>query len=557
MLLRNRLAGATLGLIGLTVILTWPQVLHLGGAIPDHDDPFFSMWRLAWIAHALPQDPAHLFNANIFYPHARTLAYSDAMLLQGLLAAPWLWAHVNLLLVYNLLLLAGIVSSGVGMFLLVRHLTGDADAALVSAAIFTLAPYRIEHFMHLELQWTVWMPLAFLAVHRLFERPSAERGLAVGLLLGLQLLSSVYYGVYLGLIVTALVLLLAATRTGDARAAVLPLCVAALVAGGVAAAYALPYLESARVVGTRAAGETASYSAQWSSYLSAPSENWLWGWTAFAFEGNELHLFPGVVAVLAAAVGVVGHRRNRVMWIYLALTLLAIDLSLGMNGATYSWLYRHLRPLSGFRAPARFGILAVAALSVLAGFGFQYLGRRAAAARALLIVVLVAIAVDSGSAPLRLTDVQRSTPFVYTALDTFLDPQHKSVVIELPMASGFNAVYMFWSTRHWRSLVNGYSGYAPRDFEETVKCLCRFPDEDSIARLQALGVGHVLIHEAYYPEKERTALMLATARTPDLIPVGRYHDWIGMTQVFRLKPSAHPNSSLSRDQLEACGRLRK
>ena len=47
MLLRNRLAGATLGLIGLTVILTWPQVLHLGGAIPDHDDPFFSMWRLA------------------------------------------------------------------------------------------------------------------------------------------------------------------------------------------------------------------------------------------------------------------------------------------------------------------------------------------------------------------------------------------------------------------------------------------------------------------------------------------------------------------------------
>jgi hypothetical protein len=127
-LFRNSLFGAPVALIVLTVIVTWPQALHLASAVPDHDDPFFRMWRLARIAHALPRDPSHLFDGNIFYPHLRTLAYSDATLFEGVLAAPWLWAHVNLLLVYNLLLLAGIVSSGVGMFLLVRHLTGDADA---------------------------------------------------------------------------------------------------------------------------------------------------------------------------------------------------------------------------------------------------------------------------------------------------------------------------------------------------------------------------------------------------------------------------------------------
>jgi hypothetical protein len=47
--------------------------------------------------------------------------------------------------------------------------------------------------------------------------------------------------------------------------------------------------------------------------------------------------------------------------------------------------------------------------------------------------------------------------------------------------------------------------------------------------------------------------MLATARAPDLIPVGRYRDWIGMTQVFKLKPSPHPYSPRSPDQLTACG----
>ena len=150
-------------------MITWPMALHLTTRVPGHDDPLFSMWRLAWVAHALPHEPRHLFDANIFYPHLRTLAYSDAMLFEGLVAAPLLWARVNPVLVYNLMFFAGIVSSGAAMFVLVRYLTGDIGAALVAAAIFTLAPYRIEHYIHLELQWTMWMPLTLWALHRTFD----------------------------------------------------------------------------------------------------------------------------------------------------------------------------------------------------------------------------------------------------------------------------------------------------------------------------------------------------------------------------------------------------
>jgi hypothetical protein len=551
-LFRNSLFGATIALTALTMIVTWPQALHLASAVPDHDDPFFSMWRLAWIAHELPRDPARLFDGNIFYPHVRTLAYSDATLLEGLLAAPWLWAHVNLVLVYNLCVLAGIVSSGVGMFVLVRHLTHDPDAALVAAAIFALAPYRIEHVMHLELQWTVWMPLAFHAVHRLFDHPSARGGVILGVLLALQLLASVYYGVFLGLLVAAFTVMLVVSRHREARAVLLPLGAAALTVAAVAAVYALPYLDAAREVGTRAPGETASFSAQLASYLTAPQQNWVWGWTSSRFEGNELRLFPGLVAVLIATIGVAGNRGERLVWIYLAILLLAIELSLGMNGTVYTWLYSHASPLRGFRAPARFGILAVCALAVLAGFGFRTLQRRIAAPRALLVAALVAIGVESGSAPLHLTEIQRSPPDVYTVLDRFLEPERGPAVIELPMASGFNVVYMFWSTRHWRPLVNGYSGYAPRDFEETVKCMDTFPDQASIARLRALNVSHILLHGYYYPERERTAVILAAARSPDLFPVGRYRDWIGTTDVFALAPVTQRRERLL-DRHTACG----
>ena len=49
--------------------------------------------------------------------------------------------------------------------------------------------------------------------------------------------------------------------------------------------------------------------------------------------------------------------------------------------------------------------------------------------------------------------------------------------------------------------------------------------------------------------------MLATARSRDLVPVGRYRDWIGMTQVFGVKPSTRPYSPRSHDRLKACGTL--
>ena len=44
------------------------------------------MWRLRWFAHALVTPSARLFDANIFSPELRTLALSDAMFVEGIVA---------------------------------------------------------------------------------------------------------------------------------------------------------------------------------------------------------------------------------------------------------------------------------------------------------------------------------------------------------------------------------------------------------------------------------------------------------------------------------------
>src|ERR1700719_644296 len=124
-----RLLGVTAVYMALTAIATYPQIRQLASGIRDDIDVYFSVWRLAWIAHQLPRHPLQLFDANIFYPERHTLAYSDALVGPGVVAAPLFWLGANPILVYNLVFLGMIVLSGLAMFVLVEAVTKSATAA--------------------------------------------------------------------------------------------------------------------------------------------------------------------------------------------------------------------------------------------------------------------------------------------------------------------------------------------------------------------------------------------------------------------------------------------
>lgn len=536
---RREATSAVLFLIALALYVTWPQARHLRDAVVWHDDPFFSMWRLAWIGHALRVAPHHLYDANIFFPDARTLAYSDATLLEGALAAPFLWLGASPVTVYNVLLIAGIAGSGIGMLVLVQHLTGNSRAALVAATIFTLVPYRIEHVMHLELEWTAWMPLALWSLHRTYETRSPWWGALTGVLVWLQVLSCVYYGVFLALAVSVFALTLLAVDRTEAGRKILAGAVGPAIAVPLTIVYAQPYIENARSLGPRPAEEVARFSATLLSYASAPAQNWLWGATADRFGGNELHLFPGLVAVALAAGAFAARRRRPLVIAYATLALFAVLMSFGPNAPLYPWLRAHLFVLSGLRAAARFSIVGFAAMAVLAGIGFERLAARSISARTgpLMIACLVAIALECGSAPLQLTTIGR-VPDVYVMLRQ-LPP---APVVEFPAAEpswlpGYDPIYMFWSTTHWRPLVNGYSGYVSSQYVARLEKLQEFPARAAVDRLGALGVRYVIVHEALYSAAELPAVLLGIARNGALTPIGSYRDSTGRAQLFEIRGS--------------------
>ena len=97
---------------------------------------------------------------------------------------------------------------------------------------------------------------------------------------------------------------------------------------------------------------------------------------------------------------------------------------------------------------------------------------------------------------------------------------------------------MYWSRTHWASLVNGYSGYTPSDYSETVALMDAFPDTSSIARLRELDVRYILVHEAFYKHSEYVDLVSRLAGRPEVVPAGRFRDWDGQTQIFELRTGA-------------------
>src|SRR4051812_32728649 len=197
----------------LTVVLTYPFAFNLGhvGRV-DNGDGQFSIWNVAWVARTLVADPRHVFDANIFYPHTGTLAYSEANLGAGALAIPVYWATRNPYAAHNSVVLIAFLLSGTGMYYLVRHLTGDRRGAAVAAICFAFCPYAFAHLPHIQLLMTAGLPFSMLAFHRMVEQPTAGRGAALGAVMAAQALSCGYYGVFVILMVGYGVIVLGVTR---------------------------------------------------------------------------------------------------------------------------------------------------------------------------------------------------------------------------------------------------------------------------------------------------------------------------------------------------------
>ena len=524
----------------LTAVMTWPQVAHIGTKAVDHQDVFFNMWRMEWFAHALVTSPGRLLNGNIFYPERRALTFSDAMPVESLVAAPLLWSGVPPVLVHNLVLLAALVLSGAGACVLARRITGSAAAGVTAGIVFAFAPYRFDHFMHMELQWTVWTPWAFWALDRTIETGARRFGVLTGACVALQMLSSVYYGIFLALELGLCALLLAAGERQRFRSIAVSLAIGGVIAAGISAAYAVPYLATKSRLGGRGESEIIQFSAKPSSYLVANPGSYLYGQTTKGRRGwSERQLFPGILPCLLAVFGLLAVRPSRQAIAYLLALVLAFEMSLGFYGYSYRFLYEHLPLFEGLRAPARLGIFVVFFLGLLAAWGHAAAEQAVSppVRRVLAFVISAVLLLEFWVAPLPLIAYPNAAPPLYA----WLAQQPRGVLLELPVPlpeslPGDEARYSYMSTFHWMPLANGYSGFYPPSYLARLAALRHFPDDASIAQLRRDGVRYIVVHPASYgPDVAAEQILSDMSGSTTFRQLGNFMDGRAEAVVFALR----------------------
>lgn len=297
----GRLIAAYLLFVAIVCAYTYPLVLKPGSYLRGFNDPYLFTWMLAWVSKTLFTDPLSLFDTNIFFPYANTLAFSEPLILPAAtIAAPVYALSGNPILAYNVTLVLFQALCGWSAYYVARRITGSETGAVLAGIVYCVSPFRIGYYNFLNIHLSFAVPLAVLAFVLFLERQQYRYLAATLVLVWLQAITIWYGGIPLALLLglVALGFLLLRPRGWRLRT---PL---ALALGGVVLLIALlpvawPYLQVARELGfERSLADVNHYRADLLSFLDAGRDHLFYD---LADSTRYPGLFPGFTAYALAA----------------------------------------------------------------------------------------------------------------------------------------------------------------------------------------------------------------------------------------------------------------
>lgn len=506
------------------IVFTYPLAGNLRSAVTDHVDPLLDAWTLAWVAHQLPRDPVHLYDANRFYPERGSLAFHDPMPALGTLLAPFQWIFGNPVLTLSLGMLFSIALSGYGAYRLGAEVAGSKGAGAAAGSIFAFNSYRIDHLAHMQLQSTGFIPLLYLCLRRFLEGGRLRHALGVALFLWLTSASSAYYGIFTWILL-AVAIPCELWRTASLRRPrrIAGLSLALTLSALAYLPLALPFMRLRSDFGLeRPLSTVARASARPSDYLRSSSH--LHQALDFPPSSPERTLFPGLLALGLSALALA--RPNKSVGLFALLGLAAFWASLGPSWGLYRFLHAAVPGLSGVRVPPRMAIYVLLAVAVLAAQGAALILPRAKGKARVWAVGLFATIplLESFSGPIAYNRAP-PIPEVYSWVARLPEG---TPLVELPLPEvkrqRENAVYLYWSTTHFRPLANGYGTVVPPIYAEIAAEIEDFPTPEATARLAELGFRYVIFHRDRFLRARAEALESRLDAEPGLSAAHRTED---------------------------------
>ena len=377
------LGGAFAGYLVVAVLLWW----HVWSSHPSTvttcgcGDSALFLWFLEWPAYALAHGHNPFFSTALFHPGGINLLSNTSVLAIGIPLAPitWIFGPVATLNVASTL---GPALSALAMFWLLRRWVQWTPAALVGGLVFGFSPFLVVNLAgaHLMSGVLVFLPLMVACLDELLVRQQ-RRPLLVGAVLGLLLTAQFFLGTEVLTMVVltmaaGIVLLVAyaALRRRGELAARAPHAGRGLAAAALVALVLLAYplwfaLEgpahlSGLVWPTIAPGSGGiKLSNLWHlTYMSGQSLKFVGGYQGPSLLQAE-YLGLGIIIVVVA--GVLAWRRDRRLWFFGALGVIALVASLGDQSYWTPWRLLTRVPLVQNVLPGRFAAITSLCVAIV------------------------------------------------------------------------------------------------------------------------------------------------------------------------------------------------
>ena len=535
--------------LGLSAALLWPVPVRMNELLVGHpgNDTWNHVWGYWWVGEALKAGEWPVRADLLAWPGGGTLYFIDTM--QAVLSWP-----VQLLfgpaVAYNLVIFLQLAFCGFAAWILTWRLTGDWIAAFAALFLFEMSPHLLGQAYNgiSETVCAGWFPLTLWALLRMMNVPDIRNSAILGLVGGICILTSWYYGLFaaIGSIVLLIWSALRQAWLYDWKRIGKGLAIAASTAGAIAAGPFLSFrssLSAADALVTRdpefversLLNHNITDVAAFFHFTKTPSPD------LFRLYGEELIIviYLGWIGIALSVYALLSFRKSRDLspWIWLGAIFFVFSLGPYLNfGGEYVMsgskriplpflpLYKAFPVFDRISHPFRFVVGVNLALAILGAHGFRRLlkGRSDRARTAAVFALCLAMWAEySLGSPARLPVAACDARIPAAYADIRSDPS-SGAVLDLPMTlpNLERAVYVWNQSVHGRPVPWGLNDPMPAKLLENrltatliqieatrARTIPAFlPELDLVVAARTLarqGYSHVVLHERLFPGFKR------------------------------------------------------
>lgn len=508
MIKKNNLFKELIILIFFIFFTAWyfkPLLLHFSSSLPDNYDGLFITWSINRMAQNLPSLPGELLTGNIFYPHPYSHAYSDPFLTAGLIAQPFLKINPEPLIAFNINLLLGQILTLYFTYLFLVQLIKDRVTSFVLSLVFSFSLIHLHYIPHLHTFSIQLLPLAGFCLLKLGETKKAFWLYVWAGTFIFQALNSFLPGYFILFLSTGLYFF-----NSDLKKAIKKNLKHLIITSLIIFIALFPILNIYLKV------------SKHFNYVRPITEV-----IHFSLSPEEIITkFFSPILYLLFAISLIHFlqqkKKNKSSAFYLLLSTLCFIISLGpalhwmrktikipfhilpagrQVPLPYIFLYFFAPGFKGFRTPSRWVLMMALTMTAFSSIELKNILKKIKVPALILILLLFLITLPQCKHYVSIPQIKEYPP-VYS----WLKNQDKKVIIELPINTwgkteeNKQEVYrMLYSLLHQKTLVNGYSGYIPEEYNQLVALLRNnFPSQEAIDKLKSMNVDLIILHQDEY-----------------------------------------------------------